>query len=230
MKRSTLLLVVVATGHCLYSQQAIVNMPSADITPRRKHFYMHETQTRPQNPGRYWYGTNFYAYGVGKATELAVTSYNVGTPATPNFATGIGFKSAPQLFRKTREELEIKWTVGQMGVMNHRGKGFGSFTYSHLSMRTPGTKTRLTAGGFYGTEELFKRNTGNFLGSVEQPLFHHKIQVVAEWFRGQHDFGFFIPGVSFHLPKEQVIVVAYKFANNPKNGANGLVIEYGLTF
>lgn len=191
---------------------------------------MHETQVRPQSAGRYWYGTNFYAYGVGKSTEVAVTSYNAGSPAAPNFATGIGFKSSPQIFKQTREDLEVKLTVGQMLVLNHRGGGAGSFSYSHLSMRTPGTHTRLTAGGFFGTSALFLKDRGNLLASVEQPLFHHRVQLLAEWMRGRHDFGFFIPGVSFHLPKEQVIVVAYKIANHPSNGKNGLVIEYGLTF
>jgi len=56
------------------------------------------------------------------------------------------------------------------------------------------------------------------------------MQIVGEWMRGKYDFGFFIPGVSFHLPKNQVIVVAYKIANHPQNGENGLVLEYGLTF
>jgi hypothetical protein len=230
MVQSRVLLLWLAAPFLLYSQQAIVNMPSADITPKNKHFVMHETQWRPQSAGRYWYGTNFYAYGVGKSTELAVTSYNSGGPAAPNFSTGIGFKSSPQIFKEKHEELEMKVTVGQMAVLNHRGKGLGSFTYSHYSMRTPGTHTRLTAGGFCGTRELFLRNTCNFLGSFEQPLFHHKMQIVGEWMKGVHDFGFFIPGVSFHLPKNQVIVVAYKIANDPRNGKNGLVLEYGLTF
>jgi hypothetical protein len=189
----------------IFAQQAIVNMPSADITPKGKTFLMHETQWRPQAQGRYWYGTNFFAHGIG-------------------------FKSSPQFFAESHPELELKLTVGQMAIINHRGKGLGSFSYSHLSFRTPGTHTRLTAGGFYGTEELFLKNTGNFLASFEQPLFHHKMQIVGEWLRGKHDFGFFIPGVSFHLPKNQVIVVAYKIANNKANGANGLVLEYGLTF
>jgi len=89
------LLACLAAPHLFYCQQAIVNMPSADITPKGKHFLMHETQVRPQMAGRYWHGTNFYAYEVGKSTELAVTNYNAGGPAAKNFATGIGFKSSP---------------------------------------------------------------------------------------------------------------------------------------
>ena len=83
-------------------QQAIINMPSADITPKGKHFLMHVTQTRAWQPARSWSGTNFYAYGTGHSTELAVTSYNGGSPLSKNFATGIGFKAAPQLWKQLR--------------------------------------------------------------------------------------------------------------------------------
>ncbi|OYW08222.1 MAG: hypothetical protein B7X34_09080 [Acidobacteriia bacterium 12-62-4] len=118
-----------------YGQQAIVNMPSADITPKGKHFLMHETQARAWGPGRSWSGTNFYAYGVGRSTELAVTSYNGGSPLARTFSTGVGFKSAPQFWRESRPELEAKLTVGQMMLFNHRGGGLGSFTYTHGSFR-----------------------------------------------------------------------------------------------
>jgi hypothetical protein len=69
------------------AQQAIVNMPSADITPAGKHFVMHETQMRSWNPGRYWYGTNFYCYGVGRDTELTVTNWNTGNHGSPGPST-----------------------------------------------------------------------------------------------------------------------------------------------
>lgn len=35
------------------AQQAIINMPSADIKPKGNHFFMHETQTK-------WWGQNPY--------------------------------------------------------------------------------------------------------------------------------------------------------------------------
>ncbi len=214
-----------------YGQQAIVNMPSADITPAGKNFYMHESQWRQWNPGRYWYGTNFYCRGIGRATELTVTNWNSGGPATANFSTGVGFKSSPQFFTAKLPKEEIKLTVGQKIVFNHRAQGVGSFTYSHLSFRLPAIRTRLTAGGWAGTKQLFKRNTGNFLGGLEQPLDRQgKYVWVNEWFRGKHDFGFYITGLLYHPTKRQIIVAAYKFANNPANGRNGIVLEYGLFF
>lgn len=212
-------------------QQAIVNMPSADITPKGTNFLMHETQTRPWNPGRNWYGTDFYCYGIGHATELAVTNWNAGTPGATNFATGVGFKSSPEIFKGQHKEREIKFTVGQMLVLSHRAKGLGSFSYMHLSLVTPWTHTRLTGGGWAGTKQLFLRNTGNFLAGLEQPLNHaHTVYWVNEWLAGRHDFGFFVSGFLVHPRENHVIVVAYKVANHPQNGRNGLVLEYGLFF
>jgi hypothetical protein len=215
----------------VYGQQAIVNMPSADITPANKNFYMHESQWRQWNPGRYWYGTNFYCRGVGKATELTLTNWNAGGPATANFSTGVGFKSSPQIYSKRLPDEEIKITVGQKLVINHRGQGLGSFSYSHLSFRVPNLRTRITAGGWHGTKQLFKRNTGNVLAGLEHPFDSKGHYVwVNEWFRGTHDFGFYITGLLYHPNKNNIIVAAYKFANNKANGKNGIVLEYGFFF
>ncbi len=215
----------------LYGQQAIVNMPSADITPAGKNFYMHESQWRQWNPGRYWYGTNFFCRGIGNATELTLTNWNLGSPSSPNFTTGLGFKSSPQIFSRTHPDREIKFTVGQKLLVNHRGGGLGSFSYSHLSFRLPTLNTRITAGGWASTKQLVKRNTGDILLGLEHP-FDSKGHYVwlNEWFRGRHDFGFFITGLLYHPSKSHIIVLAYKFANTPSNGRNGLVAEYGLFF
>ncbi len=219
------------TSFSVFAQPAIVNMPSADITPKGKNFFMHETQVRAWNPKPYWYGTHFYTRGIGYATELAVTSYNLGSPAVPNFNTGIGFKSSPQIFKKQLPNRELKLTVGQMAVMNHRGGGLGSFSYSHLSFKLPKLDGRVTAGGWHGTRQLFKRNTGNFLFGYEQPIGKsHKLYWVNEWFAGRHDFGFFITGFLYHPNKRDIFVVAYKIPNVLDNGRHGLVVEYGFFF
>lgn len=214
----------------LLPQQAIVNMPSADITPKGKNFVMHETQWRWWSAGSYWYGTNFYCYGLGHATEFALTNYNSGTPAAPNFATGIGFKSSPQIFAKSHPEREIKITVGQMAILNHRSQGLGSFSYAHLSFRLPKLHTRVTGGGWGGTRQLFKKNTGNILAGIEQPIWGEKLVAVNEWFRGDHDFGFFITGLLYHPSKNHIFVAAYKIPNRIVNGKPGIVLEYGFFF
>jgi hypothetical protein len=210
-----------------------VNVPSADITPKGGHFVMHETQWRPWSTpggGSYWLGTNFYAYGVGKNTELTVTNYNSGTPAAKNFTTGIGFKTALPLFANSKPKSEVKFTFGQKLLINHRGGGLGSFSYGHLSMRLPKVKTRVSGGAFHSTEQLMKRNTVDFLGGIEHPLWGKRLQLIGEWFRGRHDFGFAAAGFLYHPKPNQFIVVAYKVPNFRSNGGDGFVLEYGITF
>lgn len=225
MKWSALFLATLLTAH---AQQAIVNMPSADITPKGQGFLMHETQLRPYQAGayRYWYATNFFTYGVGRNTELALTTYNAGAPSTKNQNVGFGFKSAIPLAPDSRER---QITIGSMGLWNYRGQGVGNFSYAHYSWRLPQARTRLTMGGWFGTEELFKKNSGNVLAGLEHPV-NKRFILLAEWFAGNHDLGFFVPGVLFHPTPRQMVVVGYKIANNPRNGAGGFVVEYGFFF
>ena len=113
----------------LHAQQAIVNLPSADITPEGKNFLLDENQVTPWGAARAWSGTNFYSYGVGRFTELAVTSYNGGSPLAGNFATGVGFKSAPVVAKTSN----VKQTFGSMLTPNHRATGAGHFSHTHTS-------------------------------------------------------------------------------------------------
>lgn len=190
---------------------------------------MHETQMRTWQPGRYWYGTNFYCYGVADNTEFAITTYAEGRPKSNEASVGIGFKTAQPLIRKRDDPQEWKITAGQMMVINYRGQGVGSFSYGHLSFRLPHVRTRITAGGFYATKQLVKVNTGNYLMGLEHPIGKRWI-LLTEWVRGDHDFGFVIPGVLFHPSKKQFIVAGYKIPNRLSNGRHGLVLEYGIVF
>jgi hypothetical protein len=219
---------LVVTGYReVLGQQAIVNMPSADITPRRQVFLMHEMQTRFREPGRFWLGTNFLAVGVGRNTELAVTTYNHGWPHVPNAAIGVGFKSGIPLFEQTHAEREIRVTVGKMMIFSTTGRGVGSFSYSHGSFRLPGSGTRITAGISGGTDELFKRDTVHFIGAIEHK-FGKKWMVTTEWFSGRHDFGFLTPGVAYHPTPRTVVVLGYKIPNHASNGKSGIVFEFGI--
>jgi len=91
----------------LFGQQAIVHMPSADITPKGQGFVMHETQWRP---------------------------WGDGSPGVINQNVGLGFKSAVPLGGGAAEK---KLTVGSMALVNYKGMGVGNFTYSHYSFRLP---------------------------------------------------------------------------------------------
>ena len=70
----------------VHAQQAIVSLPSADVTPERKLFGMVESQFRAGGPKASYNSTTFFCFGLDGNTELAVSLYNAGAPSTGNMA------------------------------------------------------------------------------------------------------------------------------------------------
>jgi 2',3'-cyclic-nucleotide 2'-phosphodiesterase (5'-nucleotidase family) len=59
----------------LKAQQAIINLPSADITPKNKLFVMNESFVKMWGTDGHWSSTNFITYGLNENWELAITNY-----------------------------------------------------------------------------------------------------------------------------------------------------------
>jgi len=208
------------------AQQAIVNLPSADITPEGKHFLMNESFV---DPG-IWNSVHFYTYGVKDGTELAVTLYDLGKPARDSLAIALGYKSQFELAPDNETFREIRLTHGLMLPVNLRGRGLGVYGYSHVSGRIQSTDTRLTAGLAAGTSHLFGRPTVCAMVAAEQPL-TPEVQLIAEWYSGSHDFGNLITGIVYHNHEHDFVLVGgYKFPNNYNIGKNGIVLEFGGFF
>lgn len=205
------------------AQQAIINLPSADQTPRGKQFFMHETQLAGTNPTA-WATTHFYTYGVTDRFELAATLYNLRTPRSDNTTLGLGFKGAQRLLTKRFPGREVQFTYGYMLPVSLQGRGVGTWAYSHLSARLPVLETRITAGGGYATRQVLDKDAWTVLGGIEQPLPHHFV-LVMEWFSGRHNSSNLIPGLLYHS-KNWIFVAGYKFPNDPVE-RHGLVLEVG---
>jgi hypothetical protein len=214
------------------AQQAIVSLPSPDVTPAKKIFLMQESQVRGWEPGPYWNTTNFYCFGLDGTTELAVTTFNLGVPETGNASVANGFKSVFPVLPSVLGPLEIKATVGAMVLFSLDDRGVGYWVYGHLSGRIPGLGTRLAAGVSIATEQLYARRAAAFITSLEQPLFTPKLNLVAEWFSGEHDLGNFIYGLSYHPDKTWIFVAGHKIPTNQRFGKNkdAVVGEIGVFF
>jgi hypothetical protein len=61
---------------------------------------MHESQARPFSPKPYWNTTNFFCYGLGYHAELAVTTFNLGTPYDGRGSVAFGYKALTPLFQR----------------------------------------------------------------------------------------------------------------------------------
>lgn len=231
MKLNFALFIIVAvfclSAETAFSQQTVFNVPSADVTPEDELFLQHESQFRAWEPGAFWLGTHYSAYGIGHNTELDATLFNVSAPSSDNITLGLGFKSAMPvpILKEKFPKREIKLTVGSEVLTSLQGQGVGNWSYSHLSARLPKTNTRITSGVSVGTKHVFGRNTVCFIGAVEQPV-TKKLNIIADWFSGDEHFaGFFVAGISYKLPKDSTFYLGYQIPNDEKNGKSGFVIE-----
>ena len=212
------------------AQQTIFNVPSADITDKGVVYLEHESQFRAWNPGPYWYGTNYFAYGFGKGIEGDITLYNVASPPSNNISMGIGFKAGFPLFEKAYPKEELRWTVGSQLLVGFEGQGVGYWGYTHLSGKIPEINTRLTVGISGMTRQLCGQNTIQFIGGIEQPI-TKKLSLIADWYSGKHTLGFFTSGVSVAVFKSTTIFLGYQIPNSRKAaGRQGLTFELAQFF
>lgn len=252
-----LLLIGLSSARPAKAQSLIAGIPSADVAKRGHIEFTHESQWASQNDKLKWNSFNFFTYGIANRTELAVSLVNVGSPGTQNVAVGVGYKTLIPLRQGADEGLfrERKLTVGQMvfvatgtppAITRDR---IGGWLYSHLSTRLSPTQTRLTGGLSYGSSHVFgfrdvvstglnPRNEPvqsriplspfTFMGGIEQPLTKH-VGLLADWISGRHDIAALISGVQLNFGK-QVLILAYKRANDRANGTDALVTEVMIHF
>ena len=204
-----------------YAQQTIFNVPSADVAEKGMIFLQHESQFS----GDFGLFTNYFAYGVGKYTEIDLTLFGVGTNNVKNETLGICFKTSLPIHEKS----ETKFTFGHLIPVSLRGNGVGGYTYSHLSTRLPKIKTRITSGVLIGTTTLFGRDFISYIGGLEQPV-TKKFALLVDYHSGKHSYGFLIPGFSYAFNPSLVLYAGYHIPNRRLNGDNGFTIELAKIF
>ncbi len=210
------------------AQQAIVSLPSADVTPEGHGFFMHESQVAPfDSQAVGWESTHFLTYGLGHHTELAVTMFSTWSPNVAARQTmALGWKSSIPLLDDV-EELDLRIVGGAMGLVSVLDGGWGHWLYALASLELTATGTRLAAGASHGSEQLFgTRDTVSFIASVEQRVpWVHGLSVVGEWFSGSHDLANLIVGLTYHPDHTWIFVVGWKI---PTSDAVFTLEEQGL--
>lgn len=212
-----------------FGQQTIINLPSADQTPKGQAFVLHESQIRTWDPS-YYVTTNFFTFGITDRVELCLTQYQFGVPSQAYGAVGVGYKATQQIFADRFPQWQFKITVGQMLPVSTTGKGVGLWTYGFPSLRLPVTRTRLAVGMGYGPRQNFGVNVWHATASIEQPIAAHW-NVLAEWFSGSnHQNAYVVPGINYHSDSGWIFILGYKISNKRGTESDGVVVELGRFF
>lgn len=219
-----LLCVVSATA-----QQTIFNVPSGDVLDKGKVYAEFDAafKTNSQNEyGRFSSFTPRIVVGVGGKTEI-------GLNVTGNIQPGADSTTlVPTVKTKFYEKKNTTIFGGSHFYIPVRNRGYKFGNYSYLAVAHSIKKTRLTAGGYAASRNVFApqavRGGGQF--GIEQTI-NSKVALSADWLTGKHVNGYLTPGISYKPHPKVTTYWAYSIGNNkPKSGNHYFLLEIGYYF
>ncbi len=210
-----------------FAQQTIFNVPSVEVTKKDKNFLQHESQFRTKDPQQFWNATNYFARGIGHDTEIDITQFNLGTPASNNVSLGVGAKNILSLGKKNPYQPKI--ILGFMAPISLQGNGVGHWIYGAGNISIPQSGTRLTAGISSGTKQIFGESVTCFIGGFEQKI-TNDLSFISDWYSGDHTLGILATGFSYPLPQEFMFYGGYQIPNSKNVGKNSFLIEISKIF
>ncbi|MBK7934753.1 MAG: hypothetical protein IPK01_15045 [Acidobacteria bacterium] len=213
------------------AQQTIFNVPTTDVLDRGK-VYMEIDAAfkldRTDEFGRFSSFVPRIVVGVGGNVE-------VGLNVTGNVQPGADSTTLVPTVKwkfyesKTKDTALIAGTNFYIPVRN-RSYNVGAYTYLAVSRTI--NKTRLTAGGYVASKNLFAskavRAGGHF--GVEQTI-NSKVTLAADWITGRHSAGYLTPGVIYKPHPKVTAYFSYSIGNDRAvEGNNFFLFELGYNF
>ncbi|MBP7376339.1 MAG: hypothetical protein KA956_07665 [Pyrinomonadaceae bacterium] len=213
------------------AQQTIFNVPTTDVLDRGK-VYMEIDAAfkldRTDEFGRFSSFVPRIVVGVGGNVE-------VGLNVTGNVQPGADSTTLVPTVKwkfyenKTKDTALIAGTNFYIPVRN-RSYNVGAYTYLAVSRTI--NKTRLTAGGYVASKNVFAskavRAGGQF--GVEQTI-NSKVTLAADWITGRHSAGYLTPGVIYKPHPKVTAYFSYSIGNDRAvEGNNFFLFELGYNF
>ena len=114
--------------------------------------------------------------------------------------------------------------------VRNRAYNFGSYTY--LAGSKTINKTRITAGGYVASKNVFSPNTvrGGGQFGIEQTL-NSRFSLAADWITGRHAAGYFTPGLIYKPHPKVTTYWSYSIGNaDAAKGNHYFLFEVGYNF
>ena len=210
-------------------QQTIFNVPTPDVLDRGKVYVELDASLKANDADALGKFSSFVpriVVGVGKKIE-------VGLNLTGNIQPGADSTTVvPTIKWKfyERETLSLFAGTHIYIPVRHRSYNIGCYSYAAVS-RSIG-KSRLTAGGFIASKNVFaphaSRGGGQF--GFEHAVNRH-VTFAADWITGRHASGYFTPGVIYKPHAKVTTYLSYSIGNDNAVGGNQFfLLEVGYNF
>lgn len=223
--------VLLPTAIFTHGQQTVFNVPTADVLDKGKVYVELDASFKTNDQKALRRFSSFVprvVAGVGSNVEIGLNvtgNINPGTDSTTLVPTAKwkfyeSEKNKTALFAGTNFYLPVR----------NRSYKFGS--YSYLAVAKTINKTRLTAGGFAASKNVFAPNAARGGGqfAVEQTI-NSKLTLAADWLTGRHANGYLTPGVIYKPTPKVTTYWSYSIGNaDAAKGNHFFLFELGYNF
>ena len=225
--------VVILLGSTLIAgaQQTIFNVPTTDIMGRGKVYGEFDAAFKPTDSDAVNKFSSFvprFVVGVGGNVEVGlniVGNYQPGSDSTTLVPT-VKWK----FYENKKKDTAL--IAGANLYVPVKNQAYNVGTYSYIAVSKTINKTRLTAGGYVASRNVFSPNAVRAGGQfgIEQTI-NSKFTVAADWITGAHSSGYFSPGVIYKPTSKVTTYWSYSIGNaDAGRGNHFFLFEVGYNF
>lgn len=213
------------------AQQTIFNVPTADVLDQGKVYVELDAAFKVDRSAAFGRFSSFVprlVVGVGGNVEVGVNvtgNVQPGSDSTTIVPT-VKWKA----YENEKKDLAI--IAGTNFYIPVRNRSYNIGTWSYAAVAKTINKTRLTAGGFVASKNVFApkavRAGGQF--GFEHTV-NSKVTFAADWITGRHASGYFTPGVIYKPHPKVTTYWSYSIGNGQAaQGNHFFLFELGYNF
>lgn len=200
-------------GFTAHAQQTIFNVPTTDVLDKGKVYLELDAAFKVNNENEFRRFSSFVPRGVVGAGGGVEVGLNVTGNIQPGADSTALVPTAKWRFYQN-EKKDVALMAGSNIFIPVRNRAYNIGTYSYLAGSKTINKTRLTAGAFIASKNVFApkavRGGGQF--GFEQTI-NSKVILAADWFTGRHAAGYFTPGVIYKPSQRVTTYFSYSIGN-----------------
>lgn len=226
-----LFIFVILTAVRASAQQTIFNVPTTDVLDKGKVYVELDAAFKTNDRDALKKFSSF----VPRLVVGAGGNVEVGLNLTGNIQPGTDSTTlVPAVKWKfyQNEKKDFALIAGNNFYIPVRNLTYNFGTYTYIAGSKTINKTRLTAGGFIASKNVFapdaSRGGGQF--GLEQTI-DDKFSVAADWITGRHASGYFTPGVIYKPHPKVTTYWSYSIGNaGAAKGNHFFLWEIGYNF
>ncbi len=231
--KSLLIIIAILLGSAIFvsAQQTIFNVPTTDVLGYGKVYVELDAAFKFNDQTAVRRFSSFVprvVVGVGGNVELGL---NVTGNVQPGDDSTTLVPTVKWKFYENKKK-DTALIAGTNFYFPVRNRSYNAGAYTYLAVSKTINKTRLTAGGYVASKNVFAPNAVRAGGQfgIEQTV-NSKFSIAADWITGRHSAGYFTPGVIYKPHPKVTTYFSYSIGNDQAvKGNHFFLFEVGYNF